>query len=118
MAKAARRAAPKVDSFDVPAFSVILSSLPPDADRLAVRSVVSKCGIPSRIKMLPPLQDQRKAIVDFDTADAAAAAVALSGVEAFGRQLAIASCLKPPANAADKRSQVARKRRQEGKRRS
>lgn len=99
-------------------WSVLVSNLPTDVTREAVRAFLGEaCGRPKRVKLLPPAADRRDAVVDFTSSTAAAAALGRDGCVAHGRAVGVsrsgarAAALDDKSKEAAKRRQASRKQR-------
>ena len=107
-----------VDS-PAPSLSVFLGNLPSDVSERIVRDALRACGKIQKVRLLPPHvaePDKRSGFVDFQSLDASAAAVKLSGTALIGghntRQVTVGFSLKAaPPSGGGRRSQEAKRRR-------
>jgi RNA recognition motif-containing protein len=100
-----------------PSLSVFVGNLPAQTTEKGVRDVLRKCGKIQKVTLLPlreSLPEQRCGFVDFQSLEASAEAIKLSGSTLLGRMLTIAYSVKAkPPSSGGRRSQEAKKRRKE-----
>jgi RNA recognition motif-containing protein len=106
---------PKRETTAAPSLSVFVENIPADTIERSVREALGSCGKIQKVRLLPPRQsepDQRCCFVDFQTLEASASALKLSGRTLLGRALTLSYSHKPqPPGSGGRRSLEAKKRR-------